>query len=442
MAQVSTPDVVNLFKKVYGELRDLTPGDYPLQQDIPFSQKEKVGESYVEAMVLTNETGITFGGSGMDAFDINPAIAGAVQQTLVVPYTTMLASVVPFGVLSRSAGGGAKAFYDGTKHVVKNNLKSHGKFLEVVRIYGQSPELLGMVSYATATYRGVAFVNGTGTLNGVAFTNGINAAAKAILFAPGQWSSGIWVGMEGVVVQQVDNNNVVVAEGKLVSIEANYGYFYVDFTPVAPSAVSGAGSIKIGWQGMAQAKDVVGIHKILSTQSGSLFGIPVNQYALWRGNYINNLLLKWKFGDFQTGVANAVNTGGLDSALMVYVNPRTWGTMITTEAAKRVFDKSYQTSEADEGQEAITFYSQAGKATIKPHRMLKEGHAMALPLEDWSRSGSAEISFTVPGIEREIIYPLEGQAGMQFKSFADQYMFCHGPARSMFWYGINDESLT
>lgn len=442
MAQVSTPDIVNLFKKVYGDLRDLTPGDYPLQQDIPFSQKEKVGESYVEAMVLTNETGITLGGSGMDAFDINPAIAGAVQQTTVLPYTSILASVVPFGVLSRSAGGGAKSFYDGTKHVVKNNLKSHGKFLEVLRIYGQSPGLLGYVSYATATYRGVAFVNGTGTLNGVAFTNGINAAAKAILFAPGEWSSGIWVGMEGVVVQQVDSSGNILAEGKLVSIEADYGYMYVDFTPVAPSAVSGAGSVRMCWQGMATAKDVVGIHKILSTQSGNLFGIPVLSYALWRGNYINNNNLKWKFEDFQRGVANAVNRGGLDSALNVYVNPRTWGTMITSEAAKRVFDKSYNTANAEEGEEAITFYSQAGKATIKPHRMLKEGHAMALPLEDWSRSGSAEISFTVPGIEREIIYPLEGQAGMQFKSFADQYMFCHGPARSMFWYGINDESAT
>ena len=106
MSSVSTSEVVNLFKKVYGDLTDLQPEDYMIQQDIPFSQKQKVGESYDEAVVLTAETGWTLGGSGMDAFDLNPAIAGAVKQTNVTAYTSVLASVVPWGVLSRSAGGG------------------------------------------------------------------------------------------------------------------------------------------------------------------------------------------------------------------------------------------------------------------------------------------------------------------------------------------------
>lgn len=87
MSAVSTPDVVNLFKKVYGNIHDLLPEDYELQKAIPFSEKQKVGESFVEAVILTNEVGWTLGGSSMTAFELNPASAGSVQQATVVPYS-------------------------------------------------------------------------------------------------------------------------------------------------------------------------------------------------------------------------------------------------------------------------------------------------------------------------------------------------------------------
>lgn len=449
MTSVSTNDVVNLFKKVYGNLRDLQPEDYQLQKDMPFSQKEKVGDSYVEAMVLSSEMGFTLGGSGMEAFDLNPAVAGAVKQTSVQPYTVILSSIVPWGVLSRSAGGGERAFFDGTKHIVKNNLKSHGKILEVVRWYGQATELLGTLSYATQTYRGQAFTNGTGTLstiNGsITFTNGVfqSGTSSAILLAPGQYAAGIWVGSEGVTVEQLDVNNNVVASGKLLGTDADQGVLFVDFVPVAATSAT---SHKVAWQGQESVKDALGVNKILRT-SGNLFGIDNTKFSLWKGNSINlnpagTGGVKYTFDQLQIGVAQAVNRGGLDGDVNIYVNPRTWRTLISTEAGKRVYDKSYTPSEAENGMESITFYHQSGKAHIRAHRMVKEGDVFGLHLDDWTRSGSAEISFTVPGIDKEIIFPLENQAAMAFRSFSDQYVFCHAPARSIIWTGVNDESAT
>jgi len=442
MSQISTSEIVNLFKKVYGDLTDLQPEDYMLQQDIPFSQKQRVGESYDEAVVLTAETGWTLGGSGMEAFDLNPAIAGAVKQTTVTAYTSVLASVVPWGVLSRSAGGGERAFFDGTKHIVRNNLKSHGKLLEIMRLYGQASKKLGEVSYATQTYRNVAFTNGSGTLtvNGtsVAFTNGVNTSEKAILLRPGHFASGIWVGSEGAVVKQLDASNNVVAEGKLVSVDADVGVLVVDFTPIAASSV---GSHKLCFDGMEDDKEMVGIYDVM-TESGSLFGIPTNRYSLWKGNHIALNNVKFTFERLQTGVAAAVNRGGLEGDLMVYVNPRTWGTLITTEAGMRMYDDSYKPSEAENGAESIVFHHQAGKAIIKSNRCVAEGDVIALHRADWSRSGSAEISFTVPGVAKEIIFPLENQAAMAFRSYSDQYIFCHAPARSILWTGVNDESAS
>lgn len=448
MTQVSTSDVVNLFKKVYGGVTDLLPEDYQTAKDIPFSSKQKVGEKYIEAVVLTNENGWTLGGSGMDAFDINPAIAGAVKQVEVTPYTSVLASVVPWGVLSRSAGGGEKAFLDGTKHIVKNNLKSHGKLLEILRWYGQSADLLGYVSYATATYRSVSFTNGGGalTVNGtsVTFTAGVNTTSKHILLAPGQFAAGIWVGSEGAIVQQVDTNGVVVGEGSLLEVDADKGVIKVDFVPTAASSTT---SHRLCFKGMADAKDMVGIHKIMTT-SGSVFGLSTSTYSIWKGTSIAQGATKFTMAALQTGVAQAVNRAGLGGEgegsgdLKVYVNPRTWATLIATEAGLKHYDSSYKPSQAENGMESIVFHHQCGKAEISAHRMVKEGHVAALHLGDWSRSGSAEISFTVPGIDKEIIFPLENQAAMAFRSFADQYLFCNAPAKSIFWTGVNDESAT
>lgn len=442
MAQVSNDTVVNLFKEVYGDLTDLLPEDYALAKDIPFSQKQKVGEKFVEAVVLSHEVGWTLGGSSMEAFDINPAVAGSVKQAEVTPYMTVLPSVIPFGVISRSAGGGKVAFYDATKHVMRNNLKSHGGLQETLRLYGQATALLGYVSYATATYRTVSFTTGTGTLtvNGtsVAFTTGVNTTSKWILLAPGQFAAGNWVGREGVQVQQVNSSGTVVAEGALVEVDADMGAIKVDFTPIAATSTT---SHRLCFKGQGDAKEMIGINKILST-AGTVFGISNSSYNIWKGSTVDCGNVKFSFQKLQDGVAQAVNRGGLDGDLKVYVNPRTWGKMIVTEAGLRMYDSSYQAGKAENGSESIVFHHQAGKAEIMAHRFVKEGEAYALHLEDWSRSGSAEVAFSVPGMDERIIYPLENQAGYSFKSYSDQYMFCNGPAKSILFTAINDESAS
>jgi hypothetical protein len=441
MSAVSTPDVVNLFKKVYGKIHDLLPEDYELQKDIPFSEKQKVGESWVEAVILTNEVGWTLGGSTMTAFELNPSSAGSVQQATVVPYSTVLSSVVPWGVISRSAGGGEKAFYDGTKHVVKNNLKSHGKLLEILRFYGQAAASLGYVSYYTGTYRGAAFTNGGGTLNingtNVTFTAGINASTNWILFGQGSFAAGIWVGTEGVVVQEVlVSSGAVLKEGKMLQVDPLNGAIQVDFVPTAASTTT---SHKICFKGQATASDMIGVNNIL-TASTTLFGISTTAYSLWKGNTINANQQKLTLTLIQDACAQAVARGGLDGDIVMYVNPRSWARLIVTESGLRMYDSSYKPGQAENGFEAITFWSQTGKITVKAHRMVKEGEAYGLHLEDWSRSGSAEISFTVPGIPGEVIFPLQNQAGYAFRTYADQYIFCHGPAKSFLIYNINDEA--
>ena len=440
MSSQSNDQVIEIFKNVYGDMRDLVPDDQMIGRDIGWSDKQKVGTKFIEDVVLGNEVGISLGGSGQEAFEIDSAIAGAVKQTEVTPYVSILPSILPFATASRSAQEGKAAFTRASKFIVKNNLKSHNKFLEVFRLYGQAEKLLGTVSYATATYRGVAFTNGTGTLNGIAFTNGVNAAGKYILMAPGEFAAGIWVGMRGVRVNQLNSSGVVVASGRLTGVNAKYGYIQVDFTPVAASAVD---SHKICFNKQESMGEMVGINNILN-RDGTLFGINNAQFELFRGSRFDVEQKKLTLDVVQEAMADSVNGGGLEGDVCLYVNPRSWSTLSTTEAGKRVYDKSYQESKAKNGFMDIEYYTQTGKITIKAHRCVKEGEAYILMLENWSRSGSAEVGFQVPGMQRsgDLIRELENQAGFRFKSYADEYIFTHSPAQSIILTGINDESAT
>ncbi len=439
MSQVSNQQVVDLFKRVYGDLHNLLPQDFPLAREIPFSEGRKVGDSFVEAFVLANETGWTLAGTGQDAFDLNPAIAGVVKQSSIIPSQVVLTSVIPFAFISRSAGGGEKAFYDGTKHVMQNHIRSHSRLLEAMRLHGQRAAKLGYVSYAPSgtVYRGATYSgSGNVTVGGVAFTAGINATSKAILLAPGYFAAGLWVGLEGCVLQQLDSTNAVVASGKLVSVDADNGILYVDFVPVAASGLT---SHKIAFEGMEADKEMVGLHKILEN-SGTLFGISATQYALWKSNKVDLLKKRFSMKALQEGVAQAVNKGGLDKPLMVCVNPRTFSAMTQDEAALRKYDASYK-SAAQNGFETIEYYAANGLNKIVPHRMIMEGDVYGLEIGDWIRSGSAEISFKVPGLDKEVIFPLENQAGYVVRSFSDQFVMCRAPARQIVWTNGNDEGV-
>lgn len=450
MTAVSSPPVVELFKKVYGDHKDLTPNDQILSKDIPWQEGQKVGDEFIESVTLTDEVGITLGGSGTDAFEIDAAVAGATKQVKVSPYVSVLPSILPWAVISRSAGAGdgegkgnEKAFFDATKRIVKNNLKSHEKLKETLRLYGQATAKLGYVSYATATYRGVSFTNGGGALThkgtSVTYTAGVNTTSKHILFAPGNFAAGHWVGRKGLRVEQIlTSSGAVVASGSLVSVDAGNGSIEVDFTPVAATSTT---SHHIGIKGMADTGEMIGIQKILST-TGTLFNVNNSIYELFKGTEHNCAATKFSFTHFQNGVSKAVNQGGLEGDIVVYVNPRSWATLTSTEASARDYDDSYDPKKAEQGFKDIIYYTQTGRAVIKAHRHVKEGEAFGLHLDDWSRSGSSEVSFSVPGMKEDIIFPLQNQAGYAFRSFSDEFVLCVAPARSIYWYGINDESAS
>lgn len=442
---VSKDSIVDIFKKVYGKANDLRPGPDIVDDLMPFEEGQLVGDQYVEDFILGDEVGITWAGTAQDAFSINPAIAGGVKQSTIQPSQTVMSSVLSWAFMSRSAGGSEQAFFDGTKHVMRNHLQSHNKLISIAKLYGQATSGLGYVSYAASgtVYRGASYT-GSGNITltkkdgtTIAFTAGINAASKAILFAPGEFAAGFWVGKKGIRVNQiVKATGAVAASGSVTGWDARLGILYVDFTPVAATSTTSHYMCYADWEAN---KVMVGANKIL-TNTSSLFGINAASEPLWSGNSVPLGGKKFNLKAVHDGVSDAINAGGLEEPLDIIVNPYTFGRMANDEAAFRKYDASYK-PKAENGFEAIEYYAANGVNRIHSSSKVKEGEAYGLVRGHWRCSGSQLPSFRVRGMNQEVIFPLQDQAGFVVRSFADEYVMCRQPAKNILWTGLNHEGV-
>lgn len=447
MSSLTTDTSVNLFKKVYGQINKAVPKFFVLSREIPFQQSALVGASYIEAVVLSGEVGWTLLGTDMNNIDLNTAGSSNVKQAEIIPSVIVLRSLVPVTFMSRAANGGEEAFMKGTSYVMESHMESHDRLLEIIRHNGQSPYLLGRVSYApvSTVYRGATY-GGSGTVTltksdatTIAFTAGINAASKAILLQPGDFAAGFFVGNEGAQIREVDANGAIVASGKLVSVDVSLGFITVDFQPVAAGSI---GSHRICFQGQESALDAVGLHKVM-TNTGSLFGINAASYSLWRTPQIAVGAKRFNLDAVQAGVAQAVNAGGLDKSLVILVSPDTFGKMIKDEAALRRHDAKYNSAKSENGFESIEIYSQNGVNMIVADRFCMEGLAFGIVKEDWLRGGSSDVSFQPRGTGgREMIKLLDEKNAYDIRSYSDQFLLCRRPARQIMWTGLNWESTT
>jgi hypothetical protein len=446
MASVTTNQVVDIFKKVYGKANDLRPKGDIIDDLFPFEEGKLVGDKYVEDFVLGDSVGITWAGTSQDAFAIEPAIAGSVKQSEIQPSQTVLTDVLSWGFMSRSAGGDEAAFFDGTKFLMKNHISSHNSLVTISKLYGQSSQGLGSVSYAAVgtVYRGATYTSSAGSITltkkdgtTIAFTNGVNTTSKAILFAPGQFAAGHWIGKKGIRVEQViAATGVAAASGSVTGWDARLGILYVDFTPVVATGVD---SHYVAYKGWAAGKCMVGMHKIV-TNTGSLFGISAADEPLWSGNVIDLGAKKFNLKAVHEGVSDAVNAGGLDEPLDIIVSPRTFGQMASDEAAFRKYDASYK-SKAENGFEAIEYYAANGLNRIHSSSKVKEGDVFGFVRGQTRCSGSQLPSFRVRGMNMDIISPLEDQAGFKIRSFSDQYVMCRQPAKQILWKNCNPEGI-
>ena len=411
MADNTNPTQLSgLFKESYGDsVENLIPECALIQKAVSFVPSSKeTGNKYNQPVVLSQEHGVTYGGSSTGAFSLNESVAMTMQNARLEGSQLLLRSALSYDSAAK-ASNSKKAFMKSTELLVENMVESVSKRLELSLLYGQSAGGLGIMS---------------GTTN-------VDATNTTLQITTATWATGIWAGMENATLDFYDGTTKINTTGSLSVASVDLDNKTVTVTGVAAdiTAIDGVtfgGNEALFFEG-AYTNEMAGIDKII-TNTGSLFDIDAAVYNLWKGNVYGTGSADLTIGKILKGLAQAVGRG-LDEKVKLYVSPVTWENLNDDLAALRSFDSSYKASMGDQGNEAITYYGQNGKIEVCSHLFVKEGEAFALPASKCRRVGSQDVSFKTPGGRNdEIFRHLENRAGYEMRVYTDQALLIEKPA--------------
>ena len=419
--KMSTLD--GLFKERYADkMQRLIPEGTKLLQKINFLSKDKQpGNNYHQPVVLGMEHGVTFADPSEGAFELNPPVAGQIKDAVVRGYQLVIRSVMSYQAASRALGPGDRAFEDATKFLVGTMLSSVSKKLEIELLYGQK-------EYGIIDAVPVLIAVADADFDPESSPGNPAVGKYKIEIKDSEFAPGIWAGGEGMPIDIYDSaGSTLRASRKVIAVNLETKMIAVDLS--APEAATVIATDRILHKG-ALGKEFAGIHKIL-TNKGAMFGIDSVQYTLWKGTEFTlpstDVL---SFAVVQQAIAKGVEKG-LDTDVMVLVNPGHWDDLLTEQSALRSMDSSYSASQSENGAKTIKFHGQNGMIEVVPSIYVKEGYAYILCLEDWVRVGSSDVTFKRPGQEGNFFRELEDHAGYELRAYTDQAIFCAKPGRQV-----------
>lgn len=394
----------NLHKEVYPEgVKDLIPNDCKLQKELGgIKESELIGDSYRPAVRLAYPAGFThaLGDGSEGAFTLNDATTGVRKKAQVRGAQIILRDQMSLEDAAKAVKG-KRSFVDATSEMYESMQLAAKKRTEVELFHGGQG--IGILtSYASGT--------------------------PSITMTAASWAAGIWTGMEGATID-VHNANTSTVRGsvQIVSVDV------ATRTVTISSTVSGATSGDYVYFKGQYGKQMNGVHSILANAT-SLFGIDASTYSLWAGSSYAVGSAALSFAKFKAGVTKAVNMG-LNEDLLLFVNPGAWDNMIEDVASLRTIDKS-EAKKVEFGTQELYYHSQNGVTKVIPSYFVKEGFAYGLCKRDWKRIGSTDWTMNIPGFGGKMFHQLETKAGVEMRSYTNQAIFCHRPARSILFTGI------
>ena len=388
-----------LFKEVYSEkIKDLVPDGVSLYNDIHYEESKKLGNIYHQPVVLSQEHGFTYGGTGGDAFALNSSNAGQMKDAQVQGYEMVLRSVLSVGAASRSMSD-KSSFEKGTKLLIANMLRSFAKRLEVQILYGKK---------------------GLGTVS--------SRSGEVLTLTDASWAPGIWGGSEGALIDIYQSDNATLRASNLEISSVSFDNRTVT-TVTGSAANSVAGNDLIYYKG-SKGNEFDGIDQIIRN-TGTLFNISASSFNLWQGNVLGNSgsTRDLTFQLISKAVTRLVEKGAGKQKVSVYINPLQYDVLLAEQDAKRLYDSSYSESKYKSGAEEIEFHSQNGVIRIVPSIYIKAGSAYVLTLDEFLRVGSSDITFEQPGFEGEFFRVLNDANGYELRAYTDQALFCSAPSK-------------
>ncbi len=424
MAGTTSTSLQGDFKEAYAtKIENLIPQCAFIQQEVPFVPKQqRTGNLYHLPVIVTSAQGFTYGLVSSGALTLNNAVSMQTQDAQVQGVQLCLQNTISFEAVAKSQ---QNSFETATKLVIDDSAESQRKRLELMFLYGQSTTGLG-----TITQNSDSNISGTST---------------RITVEPGQWSAGIWSGLENAQFNFYYSTSTLVSSGAdaiftVTGVDPINRYLTVTGTATGitalETAVTGQTTVRPYFLG-AFGVEAAGLEAIL-TNVGTLFNISAATYSLWRSNVIT-ITGALNYGRIQQAVAQCT-VRGLDEEVTVLVNPMAYIDVSNQITALRRFTNAEDNKSGKMGGgETLSFYGpQGAMVKIQPHLFVKAGDCFIVPMKRLVRVGALDMSFSLLGnqSEQDFLYPIPGTSAYFFYLYSLQAIILMTPARAAFMTGF------
>lgn len=404
MTQVNDMNTIQgWFKTSYADkIVDLIPDSmYYVKEVKEISAEMQQGGVYAQPVTLTSEQGITKASANSGAFSLNAPVALASRQAQIEGSQLLLRSALDYESVFRSKN--KNSFIQATKGIVQNMIKSMYYYIESDMMWGKT---------------GI----GTVAAGGV--------AGNTVTITTAEYAPGFWLGSEGRSLRFESAAGVLRGLANVVSYDIALRTVTVD---ALPAGVVATDVIFHGADGATGANSMVGLYNMIATSTGNLFGIPRTSYGLWSsaGAFAaGNAPLT--FNKVMHAITQAANKGLGDDIreIDVIVSTKTWTDLGNDAAALRRLDAKYSKDNTMIGQEQIEYFCSAGSVSIHAHKLMKEGYAFIHPkasrcLE--AIGSQPKPTFELPGMvsggEKQYLKPMENNAGVETRLYANTSLF-------------------
>lgn len=424
MAATSTLDLNGLYKQVYAnKLETLIPACSILYKGVQFTPRDKSpGGFYHQPVILGQEQGWSYAAADSATPTLNGNVPIVMQDAQVMGFQVGGQAQITYEAAARAEAGGPRAFESSVGTQMKNLKESGIKRIEFNFLYGQ-----------TAVAK-------------IASASGVDAVTTNVTIVLAEWAAGFWSGMIGakfdlyqtggygsqtkvntngpLSVSKVNTNTRVIT---LVGVAA-------DITAVNAYIAANANVAELWFQGAYNA-EAAGLKRML-TNTGTLFNINAANFDLWNGNqYTVGGSGALTFAELQKSITTAVNRG-LDEDVDVLISPNAWTSLLNDQAALRRYTGGNGPS-FENGATKLTFESQNGKISIRPHIFVKQGDAFALPMDNLMRVGATDLTFNIPGsIDGKVFIHQPSLMTYEYRCYSNQALFLSTPAKAVYLSGI------
>lgn len=367
-------------KTVYGpDLGELPVENGVLGDILKWKDGGTLGDTFKFHAGLRRPQSATYAGSAGGEVTLADAVPGKTLQVEVTAYEMIMKDRIVTGLFHKARDSGPAAFRNATQLLLMNLMASAELRRELSWHYGQ--EGLGVVS---------------------AIDTGV------ITITDASWSAATWDGLEGAVLEAFTTTAASATQhnADLTISNVNLAAKTITVTGTSGAVVAGDVLYFKGARTTTGFNEMIGVHKLLNTVTGTVQGIDLAAYSRRRPN------VKTSFGNpifsgFQQ--ANSLITGrgvskvGTNLLLPIDAFDR----MADDMMALRRFDGSYKKT-AVAGFEAIQVLTTLGVCTFIPDPYLRAADALIFTDKNGFRVGAQELAWeTGPDGKTDLWIPIQ-----------------------------------